>query len=269
MITKVNFITYAFASSALAACCIFGAAFIASAQTQAEAKATVRVNTSAGEQQSEPTLFQNMADRVGALRDKAAGVVPQNTGQEGSAEGSILERAMRIASTSIAVQANIQLRMEERRSAMEESRAQREQTRQERLAQIKARVSDRAYLAIKNIMERLARAYDKLDVLLATLDTKIDEAAAAGSDTSVAAGASVEAHASLTAAQDAISAAQIAIDAASGSDTPAQALPEVRTAIKAAADALRAAHQSIMSLVTDVRGGANVDVSASADVSTQ
>ena len=240
--------------------CSMFLATTASAQTNAQTEANVTAEGTA----PRSTLFQNAVNRVNELREQ---VLPP-VGERPEA-GTVMERAMRAASTTAeAQQARMEVRTtarEERQVARTDARETRVQSREARREEIKNRISDRGYAAVENIVTRLEDAYAKLDTLLGTVEDRIEEVAATGVDTSAAVSASAEAETSLTAVQASIDAAQAAMVEASASDTPVVAMQDVRTAVQAATEAIRTAHTSIKDVVAALRSSVTVNAGASVE----
>lgn len=116
------------------------------------------------------------------------------------------------------------------------------------------------------IMNRLVNALERFDQILARIDSRIEKLETEGVDVSAAVAASASASLAVDAANTAVANAQAAIEAAAASETPREEMDEVRVAVRAAVDSVKAAHQAIKEALRVLKSlASSSDASASVE----
>lgn len=145
------------------------------------------------------------------------------------------------------------LEHKERIEARIANHEERMEKRDERLAEIKKHVSEKALEHITSIMDRLEVAYSKLERLLASIEERVLVASAAGEDVSEIDANIAIAQTALVSAQAAIDAAQVVVAEAAASENPRDHIIDIRAAARTAAEALKDAKRAIFDVITAAR----------------
>lgn len=129
----------------------------------------------------------------------------------------------------------------------------------------KEKYSENVQTSVTNITDRLTNDANNLSTIAGRIDSRISELQAKGVNMDEAVTLLTAARADIAAAQDKITAVGAALTTALSSSAPKEKLAPVRTAVKAAEDALKAAKESLRNTFTAVKTAAATAPSTSTD----
>ncbi len=165
----------------------------------------------------------------------------------------------RVSSTSEMVRARvaaIKEIIEQKREHMKE-RAENARTK------AKERFGENVEKLVGNVSNRLASTSAHLDSIADRIDARIDTLQDEGHDMQSSIALLAEARTSLSVANDKILAVNVALEAAMSTTSPKGQIPQVRTAVKAAEDALRLTKDGLMETLSSVKVEASATTTGS------
>lgn len=127
----------------------------------------------------------------------------------------------------------------------------------------KERFGEHVEMLVGNVSDRLASSSARLDAIAGRIDARIDALQDEGHDMSNSIALLAEARTDLSVANDRILAVNVALEAAMSTTSPKVQIPAVRTAVKAAEDALKLVKDDLMKTLRSIKveAGATTTVS--------
>lgn len=197
-----------------------------------------------------------------------------NTNAEVNSTGTI-EIGNR-GNADVEMRAETRTRLEARQAEMEERRAEME----ERRSQIQVTLSERVQARIENFANGLFRALDagvlRLENIAERIDSRIEKLEDDGMDMSTQAELLLDAEVEIEEAEAEIAEARVELEVMLSSDTPREALEDVRVALSEAKQALREAKQALVETVQSIKRAISeaeieveVEAETEAEVETQ
>lgn len=217
------------------------------------------------------------AQTTGASADASVQVNASSTRPGAPKLGPAIKKTLQNAASTTG--ASIKARVEavqgligDHKEAMHERLMQNKEALQERAAEVKdkvkARFSEAAQKAVGNIVDKLNAAVERLTKVAAGAQAHIDTLQTAGADVSGSVELLAQANTDISSAQVKIDAVATALEAVASSDTPKTEMANVRTAVQAAAEAIRTARASLKAVLESIRTeGAGVKADSSAEAS--
>ena len=196
-----------------------------------------------------------------------------NTNAEVNSTGTVeIRNRNNSADADVDFRAETRARLEARQMEMEERRAEME----ERRSQIQVMLDERVQARIENFANGLFRALDagvlRLENIAERIDSRIEKLEDDGMDMDAQTELLLGAEIQIDEAEAEIAEARVELEVMLSSDTPREALEDVRTALSEAKQALREAKQALVETVQSIRmamSEAEVEVEAEAEAETE
>ncbi len=212
-------------------------------------------------------IIKTIKETASTTRETVKGRIDaaQNTFDKRKAEiKTLLDKKPRgiMSSTTIAAREE---KREEMRAKLEAKKEEVKNRIEAAREKAKEKFGEAVQKSVGNIADRLTKAVEHLASIAERIDNRIKEYEVKGKDMSVSIGLLATARTDITTAQDKIAAVGVALSAALASATPKDEMPKVRSAVKAAEDALKQARESLHKVLESVRAESEVSAEAAAD----